>query len=75
MSLSYCTGEQAALREYVRRGYYLGMTGFISMRKRGEDLRSVHSLPFGPSVCCIYCLITIVTSMCCSSLRLSHWIA
>ena len=34
------TGERAELEEYVSRGFYIGVTGFIVKKKRGETLRS-----------------------------------
>ena len=34
------TGSQPTLAQYVQRGYYIGVTGFISMQKRGSQLRS-----------------------------------
>ena len=34
------TGSEANLRDYVARGYYIGLTGFVCMGKRGEALRA-----------------------------------
>ena len=36
------TGTEIHLRDYLRRGYMIGVTGFIAMHKRGAGLR--HSL-------------------------------
>jgi len=33
------TGTAAAAREYVARGFYVGITGFVGMHKRGRELR------------------------------------
>eukprot|EP00045_Choanoeca_perplexa_P018409 m.291042 g.291042 ORF g.291042 m.291042 type:complete len:395 (+) comp17811_c0_seq4:140-1324(+) len=33
------TGSQDTLAQYIERGYYIGVTGFISMQKRGSQLR------------------------------------
>jgi len=42
-SLKICvhcfTGSEEELRYYVSRGYYIGITGFIAMKSRGERLR------------------------------------
>lgn len=34
------TGTRDELAAYVRRGFYIGVTGFLAMEKRGRDLRS-----------------------------------
>lgn len=33
------TGNESELREYMVRGYYIGITGFIAKKSRGEALR------------------------------------
>lgn len=35
------TGDAATLREYVRRGYYVGITGWICDERRGQHLRTL----------------------------------
>mmetsp|Transcript_8891 Transcript_8891/g.21869 ORF Transcript_8891/g.21869 Transcript_8891/m.21869 type:complete len:406 (-) Transcript_8891:1741-2958(-) len=37
------TGTEKELREYVRRGYYVGITGFVAKKKRGKELREMLS--------------------------------
>lgn len=35
------TGDAAELREYVRQGFYIGVTGFIAKKGRGKALREI----------------------------------
>jgi len=38
------TGTRAELAAYIRRGFYIGVTGFIAMERRGRDLRACLAL-------------------------------
>lgn len=41
-TLIHCfTGTEATAIEYVKQGFYLGVTGFITKQDRGKDLREI----------------------------------
>ncbi|MEJ7807142.1 MAG: TatD family hydrolase [Telluria sp.] len=40
------TGDEAAAEQYIARGFYLGITGWVGQKNRNQDLlRALHAIP------------------------------